>query len=95
MAIEAMYRACGWSTSFGQRQISSRETGAGVAGEARLPDQAAFHPGLLPHLNPIERLWGLMHNTPPTTSATHLPRFSIAMLNFLPATYKELAHLLR
>jgi len=26
-----------------------------------LPDQAATHSVLCPHLNPIERLWGLMH----------------------------------
>ena len=26
-----------------------------------MPDQAAFRPAYCPHLNPIERLWGLMH----------------------------------
>jgi len=28
---------------------------------AGVQDQTALRPRLLPHLNPIERLWGLMH----------------------------------
>ena len=49
MAIQAMYPgiAVGPRVS-GQCQIPSRETGAGVAGAAGMPDQTPLHPGLLP-----------------------------------------------
>jgi len=34
---------------------------AGMARSAGAANKAALHPALLPHLNPIERLWGVMH----------------------------------
>ena len=30
-------------------------------GQARVPDRGAYIPSYCPHLDPIERLWGLMH----------------------------------
>jgi hypothetical protein len=49
-----------------------------------VPDQASLHPAYCPHLNLIERLWGLTHR-----HITHnkcyasFKDFSIAMLTFL------------
>jgi transposase len=43
----------------GQCQIPSRETGAGMAGEAGVPDQASLHPGLLPASQPNRTAMGL------------------------------------
>ncbi len=45
----------------GQRQVPSREAGAGLAGAAGLQDQAHSIPTYSAYLDPIERLWGLMH----------------------------------
>ena len=45
----------------GKHKPSSRQTGERMAGPTELPDQAAFPPTYCPHLNPIERLWGVMH----------------------------------
>ena len=43
-----------------------------------------FIPAYLPHLNPIERLWGLMHRyTTHNKCYSSFKDFSIAMLNFL------------
>ena len=42
-----------------------------------------FIPPYCPHLNPIERLWGLMHKTSRTTSATQRAQFADATLGFL------------
>ena len=68
----------------GQCQIPSRETGPGVAGEAGMPDQAAFHPGLLPASQSDRTLWGLMHrHTTHNKCYGSFKDFSIAMLNFL------------
>jgi len=39
---------------------------------SRTTHQAALHPNVLPHLNPIERLWGSCTETSRTTSATQL-----------------------
>ena len=39
---------------------SAIEVAPGVSGSVR---QAPFRPGYCPHLNPIERLWGLMHKS--------------------------------
>ena len=48
-AIEAMYPRHAVDPHLpGQCQIPSRETGAGLAGAAGPPDQAALHPSLLP-----------------------------------------------
>ena len=43
-----------------------------------------FVPAYCPHLNPIERLWGLMHrHTTHNKCYSSFKDFSIAMLNFL------------
>ena len=42
----------------GQRALSSRQARAGLAFSARLPDQAAFHSGLLPALEPDRAVVG-------------------------------------
>ena len=55
-----------------------------MAGMARLPHQAAFHSKLLPHLNPIERLWGVMHrNVTHNKCYATVAQFADATLGFL------------
>ena len=62
MAIEAMYPAQTDDPPVsGQCQIPSREAGAGMAGAAGCRIKLHFIPAYCPHLDPIERLWGLMH----------------------------------
>ena len=45
----------------GQCALSSRQARAGMAGPAGRRIRLHFVPAYCPHLNPIERLWGLMH----------------------------------
>ena len=59
MAIEAMYPGKRLVHLPGQCQIPSHETGAGMAGEARVPDQASLHPGLLPASQPYRTTMGV------------------------------------
>ena len=61
-----------------------RQTGAGLAGPPGLPDQTALHPAYCPHLDPAERLWGLMHKhvTHNRCHATFAD-FKAAILTFL------------
>jgi transposase len=55
-----------------------------MARPARVPDQAAFHPALFPHLNPIEQLWGLMHrNVTHNKCYATCGQFADATLDFL------------
>ena len=55
-----------------------------MAGAARLPHKDAFHSELLPHLNPIERLWGLMHrNVTHNKCYATCAQFADATLGFL------------
>src|SRR6476619_1244260 len=68
----------------GQCQIPSRQTGQAwlVRPECRI--KLHFIPAYCPHLNPIERLWGLMHrHTTHNKCYSSFKDFSIAMLNFL------------
>ena len=65
--------------------LPPRQAGAGLAGSARLPAvKLHFVPPYCPHLNSIERLWGLMHRhiTHNKCYAT-FREFSTAMLTFL------------
>ena len=58
-----------------------------MAGAAGVPDQAAFHSELCPHLNPIERLWGVMHrNVTHNKCYATLAQFAAATLGFLRDT---------
>ena len=67
-----------------QCALSPRSTRAGVAGSAREADQAAFRSGVRPHLNPIERLWGVMHKQlTHNTSYASYREFAEAVLDFL------------
>ena len=53
----------------------------------QVPDQAAFHPVYCPHLNPIERLWGLMHrNVTHNKCYATCAQFADATLGFLRET---------
>jgi hypothetical protein len=93
-AIEAMYPLLAmihvfldmfsWTCFLGQRTLSSRQTRAGLAGAVGAPRHAAFCLSLLRHLNPIERLWGVMHKHPThnKTYATYR-EFADATLEFL------------
>ena len=81
----------------GQCQIPSRETGAGMAGEARVPDQASLHPGLLPASQPNRTTMGV-------DAQAHHPQQVLRQLQGfqhrnadLPARRRaeELGHLLR
>jgi len=64
--------------------MPAREVGAGLAGAVGLPDQTPLIPTYCPHLDPIERLWGLMHK-PITHNGCHetFNDFSNAILTFL------------
>ena len=68
----------------GQCPLSPRETGPGLAGETRLPDQAAFRPGLLSASQSNRTTMGLMHRhiTHNKCYAT-FREFSTATLTFL------------
>ncbi len=55
-----------------------------MACSAGAPDQAAFHSVLSQHLNPIERLWGLMHkNVTHNRCYATCVQFADATLDFL------------
>ncbi|WP_422864625.1 hypothetical protein [Endosaccharibacter trunci] len=61
-----------------------------MAEQTRMPHQAASAAALLPHLNPIERLWGVMHK-----AITHnrwsrsLAAFQAEILTFLRRTVPQ------
>ena len=70
-----------------QRALSSRQAGAGMACATRVPDQLHFIPSYCPHLNPIERLWGLMHrNVTHNKCYATCAQFADATLGFLRET---------
>ena len=72
-SIEALYPMLALIQFLGQRALSSCQAGAGMVGPAGKTHQAALHPNVLPHLNPIERLWGLMHRNVTTRTAGQVP----------------------
>ena len=80
-AIEAMYPGMRWVHVFVD---NARYHHAKLVQAVRLAQPGRriklhFIPAYCPHLNPIERLWGLMHkDIPPTTSATAPSRTSAA-----------------
>ena len=68
----------------GQCPVSSREAGAAMAGSARCRIRLHFIPSYCPHLDPIERLWGLMHrHTTHNKCYAGFKDFSRAVLTFL------------
>ena len=58
-AIEAMYPGKRMIIYFGQCPLSSRQTGAGLAGRAGAPDQAPLHSCLLPPSQPDRTALGV------------------------------------
>ena len=68
----------------GQRALSSCQARAGMVGPAGTTHQAALHPNVLPALEPIERLWGLMHrNVTHNKCYATCAQFADATLSFL------------
>ena len=85
MAIEAMYPAMRWIHVFldNARYHHAKLVQAWLAQPGRRI-KLHFIPAYCPHLNPIERLWGLMHrHTTHNKCYSSFKDFSIAMLNFL------------
>src|SRR5450830_1358099 len=71
----------------GQRALSSRQARAGMVSPAGTTDQAALIPTYCPHLNPIERLWGVMHrNVTHNKCYATCAQFADATLGFLRET---------
>ena len=85
MAIEAMYPAMRLIHIFldNARYHHAKLVQAWLAQPGRRI-KLHFIPAYCPHLNPIERLWGLMHrHTTHNKCYSSFKDFSIAMLNFL------------
>src|SRR5271167_188966 len=85
MAIEAMYPGMRWIHVFldNARYHHAKLVQAWLAQPGRRI-KLHFIPAYCPHLNPIERLWGLMHrHTTHNKCYNSFKDFSIAMLNFL------------
>ena len=84
-AIEAMYPAMRWIHVFldNARYHHAKLVQAWLAQSGRRI-KPHFIPAYCPHLNPIERLWGLIHrHTTHNKCYSSFKDFSIAMLNFL------------
>jgi transposase len=84
-AIEAMYPGMRWIHVFldNARYHHAKLVQAWLAQPGRRI-KLHFIPAYCPHLNPIERLWGLMHrHTTHNKCYSSFKDFSIAMLNFL------------
>jgi DDE superfamily endonuclease len=85
-AIEAMYPAMRWIHVFldNARYHHAKLVQAWLEQPGRRI-KLHFIPPYCPHLNPIERLWGLMHRHITTHNKCYssFKDFSIAMLNFL------------
>jgi transposase len=85
MAIETRYPAIRWIHVFldNARYHHAKLVQAWLAQPGRRI-KLHFVPAYCPHLNPIERLWGLMHrHTTHNKCYSSFKHFSIAMLNFL------------
>ena len=78
-AVEAMYPGMRWVHVFvdNARYHHAKLVQAWLAQPGRRI-KLHFIPAYCPHLNPIERLWGLMQDIPPITSATAPSRTSAA-----------------
>ena len=85
MAIEAMYPGMRWIHVFldNARYHHAKLVQAWL-GQPGRRIKLHFIPAYCPHLNPIERLWGLMHrHTTHNKCYSSFKDFSSAMLNFL------------
>jgi hypothetical protein len=88
-AIEAMYPSMRWIHIFldNARYHHAKLVQAWLAQPGRRI-KLHFIPAYCPHLNPIERLWGLMHpHTTHNKCYSSFKEFSIAMLNSCATTY--------
>ena len=82
IAIEALYPAMRIIHVFLDNARYHHARGSGLVGPGRRI-RLHFVPAYCPHLNPIERLWGLMHERDPQPMSCHLQRLLRAVLGFL------------